>query len=75
MKITIKSTTKIVELNGVPARVWEGQTESGIKVHCFVTRIAIDHDELKAYEFEKELLETTPPSTKIEAYYPSKLIL
>lgn len=72
MKITIKSTNKIVELNGVPARVWEGQTESGIKVHCFVTRIDIDHDELRAYEFEKELHETTPPSP--EEYYPSKLI-
>lgn len=75
MKITIKSTNKIVELNGVPARVWEGQTESGIKVHCFVTRIAINHDELRANEFEKELQETTPPSPEIEKYYPSKLIL
>lgn len=75
MKITIKNTNKIVELNGVPARLWEGQTESGIKVHCFVTRIAIDHDELRANEFEKELLETTQPSPKIEEYYPSKLIL
>ena len=25
MKITIESTTKIVELNGVPARIWEGK--------------------------------------------------
>lgn len=37
MKITIESSNKIVELNGVPARIWEGQIESGIKVHCFVT--------------------------------------
>lgn len=33
MKLTVESTSKIVELNGVLARVWEGQTESGIKIH------------------------------------------
>ena len=75
MKITIENTNKIVELNGVPARVWEGKTESGIKVHCFVSRIAIDKDELRAVEFERELQETRTPSPEIENYYPSKLIL
>jgi len=38
MIINIESTIKIVELNGAPARVWEGKTESGISVHCFITR-------------------------------------
>ncbi len=44
MKITIESTMKIVELvtptGRVPARIWEGQTERGTPVSCFVTRIA-----------------------------------
>lgn len=75
MKITIESTSKIVELKGVPSRIWEGQTESGIKVHCFVTRIGIDKDELRKSEFEKELKETRAPSPEIEKYYPSKLII
>ncbi len=44
MKITVENTTKIVTLNGVPARIWEGFTESGIKCHCYITRIAIDKD-------------------------------
>lgn len=44
MTITIKSTTKMVELNGVPARIWEGETESGIPVHCYITRIAHHKD-------------------------------
>ena len=67
MKITIESTEKIVWLDlretahskvEVPARVWEGITESGIPVHCFITRIAPtveDKPENKAQfaEFER----------------------
>ena len=45
MTLIIESTSKIVELNGVPARVWEGHTESGIKVHCFITRVSVEQDE------------------------------
>lgn len=74
MKITIESTTKITELNGVPARIWEGKTESGIKVHCFVTRIAIDKEEKRANEFQNELQEQKAPSKEIEAY-PLNMIL
>lgn len=74
MKIEIESTTKIVKLNGVPARVWEGKTESGIKVHCFVTRIAIDKNEERIGEFQNELQEQKPPSKAIEAY-PFNMIL
>ncbi len=44
MKITIESTSKIVTVetrNGpIQARVWQGETESGIPVHAFITRIA-----------------------------------
>ncbi|MCW3109681.1 MAG: hypothetical protein JWQ09_4187 [Segetibacter sp.] len=29
-------------MNGVPARVWEGENESGNKIHVFITRIAVD---------------------------------
>lgn len=74
MKITIESTSKIIQVNGVPARVWEGYTESGIKVHCFVTRIAIDKEEPRADEFQEELQETKAPSAEVEAI-PIRLIL
>jgi len=76
MEITIESTTKIVELNGVPARVWEGKTNTGIKVHCYMTRIAIDIDEPEevAKQFKEELIQCKTPSTEIEAI-PAKLIL
>ena len=74
MKITIESTSKIVELNGVPARIWEGHTESGIKCHCYITRIAIDKDEPQTEEFERELQETRSPSVEI-GDIPNKLRL
>lgn len=76
MKIEIQNTTKIVEVNGVPARVWEGQTESGIKVHCFVTRIAIDESEPEKVKeiFAKELQEVKKPSAGVQAY-PLRLVL
>ena len=40
MIVWLHSTTKIVEVNGVRARIWEGLTGSGIPVHAYITRIA-----------------------------------
>jgi hypothetical protein len=74
MKLIIENTSKVVELNGVPARIWEGETESGIKVHCFIPRVAIDKDETRTEQFDKELQKTRTPSTEIQAY-PLRLIL
>lgn len=73
MRITMESTTKIVELNGVPARIWEGKTDSGISCHAYVTRIGVERDEDNA-EFESELQEHRPPSPEIEAI-PLRLII
>ncbi len=73
MKITIESTSKIVELTDeksggtLPARLWEGETESGIKVHCFITRIAADRDE-DLQQFDAELLEQRTPSRAMKGY-------
>lgn len=74
MKITIENTSKIVELNGLPARIWEGETESGIKVHCYITRIAIDKDEPRAEQFEKELQSVKAPSAEVISI-PLRLLL
>jgi len=77
MKVELESTTKIVQLvvNGtdVPARVWEGKTDSGIKVHAYITRIAT-HLENDQIEFERELQQCKVPSTEILAL-PLRLIL
>lgn len=76
MKIKIESTTKVVTVNGLPARVWEGQTESGIPVHCYVTRIAVPEGrKTEEYqEFERELQEQKKPSAQVEAI-PLRMIL
>ena len=74
MKITIENTDKIVTLNGVPARIWEGETDSGIRVHCFITRIAVKRHDARIEEVERELQETASPSPEIAAY-PSRLII
>jgi hypothetical protein len=44
MKVTIESTDCVVSISidgkEVPARIWEGNTEAGVPVVCFVTRIS-----------------------------------
>lgn len=66
MEITISNTTKIVHVNGVPARVWEGKTSSGIPVHCFITMIAVKED-ADTSQFERELTECKKPSPEVQA--------
>jgi hypothetical protein len=77
MKVTLESTTKIVELtlNGqtLPARIWEGVTERGIRCHAYVTRIAV-HESLDSSQFEAELQEHRRATAAIEAI-PLRLIL
>ena len=74
MKIQIESTTKVVTINGVPARVWEGHTESGIPIHCFVTRVAVDKN-ADCQQFERELQECRAPSPELDAVIPLRMIL
>lgn len=74
MKITIESTTEIVTLNdSVQARVWEGETASGIKVQCLITRIAV-HKSEDCSQFEAELQEQRPPSA-VQTAFPLRMIL
>jgi hypothetical protein len=77
MIVTLHSTTKIVELQvgtaWVPARIWEGETQSGIQVHAYITRIAVPPGQ-DVTQFELELEETAAPSPVIEAI-PMRLIL
>jgi len=77
MKVTLESTAKIILLqadNGeVQARVWEGTTEGGVKVHAFITRIACLATE-DCSVFERELQEQRAPSAAVQAV-PLRLIL
>lgn len=81
MKITIESTAKIVVLEAgdgpntitIKARVWQGQTESGVPVQVFVTRIApeipLDHPDIDrlAAEFERDLKRQADPRPSVQA--------
>lgn len=73
MKATLESTSKIVEFNGVPARIWEGKTEKGIPFHAFIVRVGVSKD-ADSTEFEVELKETRSPSKAVEAY-PLRMVL
>lgn len=80
MKIHIEPTTKIVELQTeggiVPARVWEGVTDSGVPVHCFITRLAptIPVNDPRQEQFKKELAEQRSPTAAVQSY-PLRMIL
>lgn len=64
MKLTLESTDQIVTLQKdgaeVQARVWQGLTERGIAIHCFITTVGVRNGQPpEVYEqFEKELKET-----------------
>lgn len=79
MKVTIESTTKIVEVKNeetsqwVPARIWEGVTESGIQVRVFVTRITAPRT-ADLTQFEAELHECREPSPDVKVW-PLHMIL
>lgn len=63
-------------LDGVPARIWEGKTKSGIPIHCYITRLAVREGlpDNVYKEFENQLVEQSAPSVEVEAL-PLRLIL
>ena len=78
MKITIESTDRIVQLltrpgaEPVPARLWEGETDSGIQVQCLITRIAAQKGQ-DLSQFDRELQEQRTP--RDGQAFPLRLIL
>ncbi len=80
MNVQLHSTTKVVTLvvNGVdvPARIWEGVAESGVHVHAYITRIAVDKNESPEAisQFERELQEQKAPSVEMQAI-PLRMII
>jgi hypothetical protein len=74
MLIIIESTNKIVDVNGIKSRLWEGKTESGIKVTCLIIRIAVN-DEADQTDFERELIYCNPPSKEAHQAFPVRLVV
>jgi hypothetical protein len=73
MRATIESTTKIVEVDGVQARVWEGVTAAGVRFCAFITRVAVLPNE-DASQFEAELLAMKTPSAETQSF-PPRIVL
>jgi hypothetical protein len=75
VKITIENTSHIVTLNdGIPCRVWEGETSTGIKVQCLIPRIAVKNGQ-DTTQFEAELIEQKPPSADALQCFPLRTII
>lgn len=73
MKVTLESTSKIVTLNGVGCRIWEGKTEGGVPIHVYIALTAVDSSE-DASELERDLRESKPPSAAVAAF-PARLVM
>jgi hypothetical protein len=56
MKITLEATGTIETVHGFPARIWRGNTESGIEVTCWIPIIQVRRD-ADCSDFERELRE------------------
>jgi hypothetical protein len=78
VKVILESTDKIIDLvtpsGTVPARIWEGYTDSGIPCHALITRIAV-HRDLDAFAFERELQDTRPVSKDVSGIYDLRMVL
>jgi hypothetical protein len=77
VKITVESTSKIVEVmdggDAIRCRVWEGESESGVRIYCLIARVAANSEQ-DLSQFDAELKETREPSPEIRAI-PLRLIL
>lgn len=74
MKITIESTQQTMTVNGVKCRIWEGKTESGIKINCIIPRIAVCADADQT-EFDKEFVHEKAPSNEAIEAFPLKMFI
>jgi hypothetical protein len=73
MEITLHNTTKIVKINGIEARIWEGETAGGIRVHAYITRIAVSLLQDQG-EFDAELQKASAPTPDVQAI-PLRLLI
>lgn len=65
MKLQIESTTQILEIDGVPVRIWRGITPGGQPCDVLVHRIGAPDGSPAMVELERELAEVATPKTLI----------
>ena len=71
--MTIESTTRVVNADGIDCRIWEGVTEHGVKVQVLIPRIAVANGQDTA-QFDRELQQHRAPSAEVQAF-PMRMIL
>jgi hypothetical protein len=74
MLIILKNTDKLIDVNGIQSRLWEGKTDTGIFVSCLIIRIAVEAKEDQT-EFDRELIECRPPSPAADQAFPVRLVV
>lgn len=74
MQVTLSSTTRLVEVNGAPCRVWEGTTEGGIRCYAAIAVISAHKDDDQS-EFRRSLGEHRLPSNTALDAIPLRLVL
>lgn len=80
VELHLRPTDKIVTANfdgcEMRTRIWQGKTATGIPVHAFITRVAVDkgRPEHEYTEFEEAVKETETPRPDVEDY-DQRLIL
>lgn len=74
MKVTLHSTKAITEVNGARARIWEGTTETGIRVYAAIADIAV-HAEDDQAEFERDLERCEPASADAVRAFDLRLFM
>ena len=75
MTATMHPTDKVIEFNGVPARIWEGTTDQGTPIMAFITRVTPGEcTQAQADEFREALQEVKAPSVAAKSI-PLNLIL
>lgn len=76
MKVTLTSTTLMTTVNGTKARVWEGTTDSGIKVYAAIAMIAHHKDDdHRAAEFRRDLDEQQEPTPAALRCFDPRLVM
>lgn len=73
MKVQITPTNKILKINGISLRIWEGITDDNIKIKCYIARIAIDKDNPNAKDLEEKINNCI--NKDLDNLIPLKLIL
>lgn len=63
MKVTLESTSMITTIGGTKARIWQGETEGGIKCYAAIALIAHHKDDdHRNQEFAQSLAQVVAPS-------------